>query len=209
MSFFKRQKSPEEQFNWETSSSYDSFWQSAKEFLVEIFKVVAISLAIIIPIRYFLIQPFYVKGASMEPNFEDHQYLIIDEISYRFGDPKRGDIVVFRYPKDPRQFFIKRVIGLPGETVKVKDGKVYIFNTDYPNGVAINEGEYLNDGYTAGTKEVTLGEDEYFVLGDNRSASLDSRGFGTVPRRLIIGRVWLRGYPFDQIKSFTTPDYKL
>jgi signal peptidase I len=209
MSLFKREKTPEEQFTWETSSNYDSFWKSTREFLVEIFKVVAISLAIIIPIRYFLIQPFYVKGASMEPNFEDHQYLIIDEISYRFRPEARGDVVVFRYPKDPRQFFIKRVIGLPGETVKVKDGKVYISNKDYPNGVAVNEADYLVDAYTAGTKEVQLGADEYFVLGDNRSASLDSRSFGVVPRRLIIGRVWLRGWPFDEIKAFGAPDYKL
>lgn len=209
MAFFKRPKPTEEQFNWETSSSYDSFWKSSRDFLVEIVKVVAISLAIIIPIRYFLIQPFYVKGASMEPNFQDHQYLIIDEISYRVNNPRRGDIIVFRYPKDPRQFFIKRIIGLPGETVKVRDGKVYIVNSDFPNGVAINESDYLNDPYTAGTKEVTLGSDEFFVLGDNRSASLDSRSFGTVPRRLIIGRVWLRGWPFDAIKAFSSPDYKL
>src|SRR5680860_916278 len=100
MGLFKKGPEPEDQFEWNTASTYDSFWRSAKEFVVEIFKVVIISLAIIIPIRYFLIQPFYVKGASMEPNFVDHQYLIIDELSYRFADPQRGDIIVFRYPKD-------------------------------------------------------------------------------------------------------------
>ena len=209
MGLFKKGPEPEDQFEWNTASTYDSFWRSAKEFVVEIFKVVIISLAIIIPIRYFLIQPFYVKGASMEPNFVDHQYLIIDELSYRFADPQRGDIIVFRYPKDPRQYFIKRVMGLPGETVRVRDGKVYIINEEYPAGVLINENEYLSDTYTAGNKEVQLGDEEYFVLGDNRSASLDSRGFGTVPERLIIGRVWLRGWPFDEIKAFSTPDYKL
>jgi len=207
--FNKKKQNPEDQFEWETSSTYDSFWKTTGEFLLEIVKVVIISLAIIIPIRYFLIQPFYVKGASMEPNFQDHQYLIINEISYRFSDPQRGDIVVFRYPKDPRQFFIKRIIGLPGETVKVKDGKVYIFNDDYPEGVAINEQLYLENSVTAGNKEVALGEEEFFVLGDNRSASLDSRSFGVVPRRLIIGKVWLRGWPFDEIKIFNSPDYKL
>lgn len=209
MGLFNKKPNLEEQFEWNTSSTYDSFWRSAKEFVLEIAKVVVISLAIIIPIRYFLIQPFYVKGASMEPNFVDHQYLIIDELSYRLSDPKRGEIIVFRYPKDPRQYFIKRIMGLPGETVRVRDGKVYIINADYPQGVLVNENDYLSDSFTAGNKEVQLGEDEYFVLGDNRSASLDSRGFGTVPRRLIIGRVWLRGWPFDQIRAFSAPDYKL
>src|SRR3989344_941482 len=97
-------------------------------YLFELVKVVAISLAIIIPVRYYLIQPFYVKGASMEPNFYDKEYLIIDEISYRFHTPARGDIVVFRYPRDPEEFFIKRIIGLPGERVQIKDGFVFIYN---------------------------------------------------------------------------------
>lgn len=194
---------------WETQSRYDSFWRTTVEFILEITKVVVISLAIIIPIRYFLVQPFYVKGASMEPNFEDHQYLIINEITYRFNDPQRGDIVVFRYPKDPRQYFIKRIIGLPGEKVVVKDGKVYIFNDEYKNGVAINENIYLDTTVTVGNKDIELGEDEYFVLGDNRSASLDSRSFGAVPKRLIVGKVWLRGWPFQEFKIFQTPEYNL
>ena len=88
-------------------------------FFVEVIQIILISCAIIIPIRYFLIQPFYVKGASMEPNFFDSEYLIIDELSYRMRVPERGEIVVFRYPRDPKEFFIKRIIGLPGETVEV------------------------------------------------------------------------------------------
>ena len=115
MGLFKKKKNLEDQFEWDTHSTYDSFWRTTGEFILEIAKVVIISLAIIIPIRYFLIQPFYVKGASMEPNFHDHQYLIINEIGYRINGPKRGDIIVFRYPKDPRQYFIKRIIGLPGD----------------------------------------------------------------------------------------------
>src|SRR3989344_1293745 len=94
-----------------------TFTQQVGIFFWEIFKVVVISLVIIIPIRYFLIKPFYVKGASMEPNFHDYEYLIIDEISYRFNQPARGEVVVFKYPFDQSQFFIKRIIGMPGETV--------------------------------------------------------------------------------------------
>jgi len=200
------------QFEWKTKSTYDSIWQTIGEFMVEIVKVVIISLAIIIPVRYFLIQPFYVKGASMEPNFHDHEYLIINEIVYRFFEPQRGDIVVFRYPKDPSQYFIKRIIGLPGEKVKIKDNKVYIYNDQYPNGIAINEDIYLADEEPTpniGKTEFILGQGEYFVLGDNREASLDSRKFGTVSRRLIIGKAWVRGWPFDKITIFQTPQYNL
>src|SRR5680860_453257 len=99
-------------------------------FVWEIIKVVSISLAIILPIRYFLIQPFYVKGASMEPNFHDREYLIVDEISYRFREPARGDVIVFRYPENPEEYFIKRIIGLPGESLEIMNGGVYLYTTD-------------------------------------------------------------------------------
>src|SRR5665811_1655226 len=97
-------------------------------FVWEIVKVVSISLAIILPVRYYLIQPFYVKGASMEPNFHDQEYLIVDEISYRFKAPERGQVIVFRYPRNPQEYFIKRVIGLPNEDVQIRDGQVVIYN---------------------------------------------------------------------------------
>jgi signal peptidase I len=200
-----------EQFEWQTKSTYDSIWRTLGEFFVEIIKVVIISLAIIIPVRYFLIQPFYVKGASMEPSFHDHEYLIINEITYRFNDPDRGDIVVFRYPKDPSQYFIKRVIGLPGEKVKIKEGKVFVYNDEFPEGVILNEDVYLLEEETPhlGKTEFILEEDEYFVLGDNRDASLDSRRFGPVPERLIIGKAWVRGWPFEKITIFEAPEYNL
>lgn len=200
-----KQPDLERQFEWNTSSTYDSTWKSIGEFVIEIAKVICISLAIIVPVRYFLIQPFYVKGASMEPNFHDHEYLIINEVGYRVGEPERGDIVVFRYPRDPRQYFIKRIIGLPGETVRVKDGGVAIINADHPEGVTVQE-SYLESS-TPGNKEIQLQADEYFVMGDNREASLDSRNFGPVPRRLIIGKAWLRGWPLDRITVFETPQY--
>ncbi len=173
-------------------------------FVWEIIKVVSISLAIILPVRYYLIQPFYVKGASMEPNFHDHEYLIIDEISYRFNEPTRGQVIVFRYPKDPQEYFIKRIIGLPGEEVQIKDGRVKIFNALYPEGTVLNE-VYLPDGlgtYDNSESLIKVGDNEYFVLGDNRPASKDSRSFGPVDKAFITGKVLFRGWPFSRVTLF-------
>jgi signal peptidase I len=194
----------------------NSFWHrklgstagSVALFIFEVLQIVIISAAIIIPVRYFLIQPFYVKGASMEPNFTNNEYLIIDEISYRFEEPIRGDIVVFEYPKDPDQFFIKRVVGLPGETIEITGGKVLLYNGTYPNGRVLDE-PYLASGWTNGKEKVTLGPDEYYVLGDNRDQSLDSRSFGPIKRDHIIGKVWFRGLPISKLGTFAEPQYNL
>lgn len=184
--------------------------KEALKFFVELVKVAFISLAIIIPVRYFLIQPFYVKGASMEPNFHDKEYLIINEIDYRLGNPMRGDIVVFKYPKDPKSFFIKRIVGMPGERVVVEDGKVKIFNDQNVNGTVLDESSYLTPGVqTTGKVDKTLSDNEYFVLGDNRNSSLDSRAFGAVPRENMIGKAWVRGWPLDKITTFERPIYNL
>ncbi|PIT94673.1 signal peptidase I [Candidatus Falkowbacteria bacterium CG10_big_fil_rev_8_21_14_0_10_39_9] len=179
--------------------------------IFEFLKIVVISLVIILPIRYFIIQPFYVKGASMEPTFHDHQYLIIDEIGYRFNAPKRGDIVVFRYPQNPQEYFIKRVISLPGERVEIRDGNIYLYNDQYPEGFVLDESAYLADNiktYDLSEEIVTLRAGEYFVLGDNRNASKDSRSFGAVNESFLTGRVMFRGWPFNQITVFHTPEYK-
>ncbi|HCC22204.1 TPA: signal peptidase I [Candidatus Uhrbacteria bacterium] len=176
-------------------------------FVGELLHVVVISLAIILPIRYFLIQPFYVKGASMEPNFYDHEYLIIDEISYRFHEPQRGDIVVFRYPDDPSQFFIKRIVALPGERIVISGGGLRILNQDHPEGFLLDESGYIGATFTSGDKDLTLSDDEYYLMGDNRAASMDSRIFGPVSKRLIIGRVMLRGWPLNRIVVFSGDVY--
>lgn len=200
MSLFNRSQTIESENPKNTS-------KMALKFFLELVQVVAISLAIIIPVRYFLVQPFYVKGASMEPNFFDHEYLVIDELTYRFRQPQRGDIVVFHYPNDPKNYFIKRVIGLPGETVEIADGKVKIYNDKYPNGIILDEQVYLDDVYTAQTRRETLKADEYFVLGDNRPSSLDSRYFGPISTKVIVGRVWVRGWPLDRWMVFNPPTY--
>lgn len=195
--------------NVETSRSR-SFWRKLATFVLELVKIVVISLAIILPVRYFLIQPFYVKGSSMEPNFEDGEYLIINEISYRLHRPQRGDVIVFRYPGDSSQYYIKRIIGLPGETVEINNNRVIIYNKDFPKGIEINESGYINAPFeTPGDVKITLAEDQYFVLGDNRTASSDSRSWGGLPRRDIIGRAWLRCWPFDKIGKVETPVYQL
>lgn len=183
-----------------------SLFRKALGFVGELLHVVIISLAIILPIRYFLIQPFYVKGASMEPNFYDHEYLIIDEISYRLDEPERGDIVVFRYPDDPRQFFIKRIIGLPGERIVVSGGQVTLYNQDNPDGMILDEAGYLGTSFTPGDKDVEIGDGQYFLMGDNRTASMDSRSFGPVPRDFIIGKVWFRGWPPEKMGFLSGPE---
>jgi len=175
-------------------------------FVAEIVQIAVFALAIILPVRYFLIQPFIVKGASMEPNFYDSEYLIVDELTYRFREPVRGEIVVFRPPNHEDQYYIKRVIGLPGETVEVRSGKVTIFNDEYPNGATLQE-TYI-DEVTQGKERVTVGADEYFLLGDNRDASLDSRYFGAVEKNMIIGRVWVRGLPLERASTFDVPTYR-
>ncbi|MFH1255515.1 MAG: signal peptidase I [bacterium] len=178
-------------------------------YIFELVKVVAVSLAIIIPVRYYLIQPFYVKGASMEPNFYDKEYLIVDEISFRLKNPERGDIIVFKYPRNPEEYFIKRIIGLPGEKVQIKNGFVYIYNEKNPEGLKLEESYLPENDKTYGLNEesVTLNSNEYYVLGDNRNFSKDSRSFGAVDGELIIGRVLLRGWPFSRVHIFSAPNY--
>ena len=112
-------------------------------FFWEIAKIVALVLLIVLPIRYFLIQPFFVDGASMEPNFDNGQYLIIDELSYRLRPVERGEVIVFRPPLNPVSFYIKRVIGLPGESIEIADSRVEIFNEDHPLGFVLDESAYL------------------------------------------------------------------
>jgi len=180
----------------------------------EIVKMVFWVVVIIVPIRVFLIQPFFVQGASMEPNFEDKQYLIVNELGYKttsigsaftvkpFKELQRGDVVVFRYPKNPKIFYIKRIIGLPGEKIEISNDKVKIFNSENPNGFTLDESKYLSASVaTSGEINMTLGG-EYFVMGDNREYSSDSRSWGPVPEADVMGKVVLRAWPIGKAGIF-------
>lgn len=174
---------------------------------IEILEIAAIAIVTVLLIRNYLIQPFLVNGASMEPNFSNNDYLLIDELTYRFREPERGEVVVFRYPGDKDTFYIKRIIALPGERLELKGGKVNIYNNKNPNGIVLEE-EYLSPGLTtSGGVDVTLNENEYFVLGDNRSYSFDSRNWGTLPRENFIGVARLRLWPFTKVSAFGVPLY--
>jgi signal peptidase I len=180
--------------------------KSFLSFSFEILKIVIIALLIVIPVRIFLFQPFVVRGESMEPNFSDGDYLIIDEITYRLNSPKRGEVVVFDSPVAPFAKYIKRVIGLPGETIEIENGLISIY--DGAGLIILDEEEYLpNYIITSGDMEISLQEGEYFVLGDNRSASFDSRKFGPLREENIIGRVYLRAWPFNSFTKIYSPGY--
>lgn len=174
-----------------------------ESFFGEILKFTFIALVIVLPIRLFIAQPFIVSGASMDPSFETGEYLIVNQISYRLGNPERGQVAIFKYPKDESKYFIKRIIGLPGETVVLDGTTVVIKNQKYPDGFALNE-PYIS---VANQKEelpqtFTLRTDQYFVMGDNRAESFDSRGWGVLPRNLIIGTPFVRLFPLTKIDVF-------
>jgi len=177
------------------------------DFIFETLKITFLAVAIVLPIRFFIFQPFIVSGGSMYPNFENSDYLIVDEISYKIKDPQRGEVIVFRAPNQPSSRYIKRIIGLPGEIVEVSKGTVVIFDQGGEK-KTINETAYLPDLLmTPGQVKILLGEDEYFVLGDNRMLSSDSRSWGALPRKNIIGRALLRAWPVDELSIIRKPNY--
>jgi signal peptidase I len=176
-------------------------------FLWDLVKVFLIAIIIIIPFRLYIAEPFMVSGSSMVPNFHDKDYLIIDRISYRLKAPQRGEVVVLKFPKDTTQYYIKRIVGLPGETIKCETGSVVVTE----NG---GENVILKEIYLADTVKTNncrpiqkLGSEEYFVMGDNRTGSSDSRAWGVLPKKDIVGKVWLRVFPFKNFGFFHDPAY--
>lgn len=170
-------------------STWESIW--------ELVRFALIALVIVIPFRLLVAEPFVVSGSSMYPTFKNGDYLIVDKMSYKFKEPARDDVVIFRYPNDTTKFFIKRIIGLPGETVDIDGSTVTIKNTSHPEGIVLNE------PYVKNTSEnivhLELKSDEYFVMGDNRSGSSDSRSWGPVKRSLLTGTAFLRLLPINHI----------
>ena len=177
--------------------------QSTVSYFWEVVKFFILAVVVVAPIRFFIAQPFIVQGASMDPTFATGQYLIIDEISYRFNEPERGDVIVLRYPKNPSKFFIKRLVGLPGDTLTIENGVVSIATEKSPESFILDE-PYITFPKTDGrdNEVVVLGEKEYFVMGDNRASSSDSREWGVLPQDHIVGQAFLRLFPIGTASFF-------
>lgn len=185
-----------------TSSNADGVTlNSEKGTFTEIIQFALLALLIVLPIRFFVAQPFIVSGASMEDTFHTNEYLIVDQVSYYFEQPQRGDVIVFRYPLEPSKYFIKRIIGLPGENISIDGNVVTITNPDTDESVVLNE-PYIKSMQKSTYLNETLGDHEYFVMGDNRDESSDSRTWGVLQRDRIVGRAFLRLFPFQEAGIF-------
>lgn len=202
----------------ETRNDEKEEYLSMGGLLAEMARVFLLAVVIIIPVRVFLFQPFFVQGSSMEPNFEDGEYLVISEFGYKqtkvgwtdtsfrlkpFKEIARQDVVVFRFPKNIEEFFIKRVIGLPGEAVEIRRGQVLIFNQEHPDGFVLDESAYLSKAVAMqDMPRMELSTEQYFVMGDNRAHSYDSRSIGPIGKDKVIGRVLLRAWPVDHFSMY-------
>ena len=186
----------------EISKNPEKVVAKKENFFKEIVKFTLVALAIVIPIRTYVAQPFIVSGASMDPTFSTGQYLIVDQLTYQFEKPNRYDVVIFKYPRDPKTFFIKRLIGLPGETLSVERGKTKIINKENPEGLVLNEKFVIDSHQTTETFTTILGPTEYFVMGDNRAQSSDSRSWGPLESKYIVGRPLVRLLPISKINLF-------
>ena len=177
-----------------------------KEIVKEIVIFIIIAFGIVLPFRTYIAEPYLVDGRSMDPTFATGDYLIVDKLSYELGTPKRNSVVVFRYPNDPSKSFIKRIIGLPGETVVMKDNTVSIINAENPEGLVIDQ-SYVTHTSPA-SLEKKLAGDEYFVMGDNRAESFDSRFWGPLPKKYILGKPIVQLWPIKQIGFLPGNDTK-
>jgi len=171
-----------------------------KESPWDIVKFILLALVIVVPVRMFIAQPFLVKGRSMDPTLHERDYLIVDEISYHLRGPKRGDVIIFRYPLNPKEHFVKRVIGLPGDTLQIIDGTVTIITPDGKK-LSLDEPYIKNHSYES-LEDIVVPEDQLFVMGDNRAESYDSRMWKFLPMKLATGRALVRLYPFNDIEMF-------
>ena len=170
----------------------------SENFGIEILKIVLLAIIIVTPIRLFIAQPFVVNGASMDDTFAHGQYLIIDQLSYRFGEPERGDVIVFRFPLEPSKFFIKRIVGLPNDTVILQGKATIIINEENPDGLVLDESYLSPENVESNSSSTALLSGEYFVMGDNRKESSDSRSWGVLNREHIVGQALVRLFPITK-----------
>lgn len=185
---------------------------STKGFLLDILETVAIAALIFFVIHTFIAQPHLVKGESMQPTYQDGEYILTNKIYNWIGEPARGDVVVFHSPEDAKTQFIKRIIALPGEKIKIADNKVTIYNDEHPEGKVLNE-SYLGNQTTVGDSYLDDGEivevpeNSYFVMGDNRHYSYDSRSWGFVDESKIVGRAFFIYWPIPEFGFVTHAEY--
>lgn len=188
----------EEPIFQEKISNGKSVWHNVREWV----QVIIVALVVALPIRFFIAEPFIVQGASMDPTFSTGQFLIVDRVTYRFENPSRGDVIVFEYPNNPSVYYIKRIIGLPGETVRIKNGKVFITDQQHPKEFELTEPYIDSSHISTDTSSQTLGSTQYFVMGDNRAQSSDSRIWGPLDKHFIVGRPFVRLVPLNTISVF-------
>lgn len=174
--------------------------ERSENFFTELLKFVLVAAVIVVPLRLFVAQPFIVSGASMEPTFLNGQYLIVDELTYHFDQPKRGDVIIFRYPKDTSEFFIKRIIGLPGETVMIENGTLKVKKTD--GTILVLDEPYVKNQGNGPDASYAVPAGDYFAMGDNRPESSDSRSWGFLPKSDIVGRAIVRLLPLSAASIF-------
>lgn len=175
--------------------------------LLEVLEIAVIAVAAVFIVRTFLVQPFLVSGTSMYPNFSNGDYVLVDELTYRFRAPERGEVAVFHDPEDLSTYFIKRIVGLPGEKIVLRDSAITVYNAAHPEGFALDE-SYLPPGTnTSGDKTFTLSSSTYLMFGDNRPFSYDSRSWGPLPAKDIVGLVRVRLWPVNEITAFAAPKY--
>ena len=175
--------------------------------IYEIIKTITFVLLAAFLIRYFVIQPFVVEGQSMEPNFHDKEYLVVEKLSYKLGTPKRGDVIIFQAPNNPQFDYIKRIIALPGETIKIGNNTILVNGKDLDEAYLSKDEKTLISQDPKMSLERMLSENEYFVLGDNRDHSSDSREFGILDSSLIIGKVWISVFPWQYFGAIPRPSY--
>ena len=183
-----------------------SILASIGTFIYSFIETVVIALVIAVVLYLFIMTPHEVLGNSMYPTYKNGEYLMANKLTYRFGEPRRGDVIIFKY--SDTQDFIKRIIGIPGDTIMVKDGKVYVNGTQLDESTYLEEtvytsgGDYLTEGET-----ITIGESQYFVLGDNRPHSSDSRTFGPIEENQIKGKAWIVYLPISEFRIVTHETY--